>query len=738
MVDKLLEKIHNNCNNVDVDMVKKAYHFAHEAHKDQKRESGEPYIIHPIAVAEILAELGMDTNTIVAGLLHDVIEDTNCSYDETVNLFNAEIANLVEGVTKLTKLGEMEYKTKEEQQADNVRKMLLAMAKDIRVIIIKLADRLHNMRTLKFMPEKKQKNKAKETLDIYAPLAHRLGMSKIKWELEDLCFRYLHEKEYYDLVDSIAEKRVERETYIKDIVKDLNEKLEASGIESDIDGRPKHFYSIYKKMVNKNKSIEQIFDLTAIRVLVNSVKDCYGVLGIVHTIYRPIPGRFKDYIAMPKPNMYQSLHTTVIGPQGKTFEIQIRTFEMHKTAEYGIAAHWKYKEGDSGNAEQDKQKDFEKKLVWLRDMLEWQKETSDAEEFIEGFKIDLFSDEVFVFTPKGVVINLCNNATPIDFAYRIHTDVGNKCVGAKVNGKIVPLDYTLKTGEIVEILTSPNAKGPNMDWLNIAKSNQSKSKIKLWFKKAKKEENMLKGKELLEKELKKQGVNYADIAKGEIYEKLIKRYNIHSMDDLYALLGIGGFSVSTLISRLKEANGIGIDKVSREKENKEILSKSIEEQIAKAARQPEPNSYGITVKGETNLMIRFAKCCSPVPGDEILGYITKGRGVSVHRKDCGNLQTLIDTDGDRVVEVNWGLSHGTAYFAEIQVEADDRDGLLADIMSVITELKLQLSAVNANLAKQGSAIINVKVKITSIDSLKDLMKRIKRLKGVVDVYRVNS
>lgn len=736
MVDKLLGIIHNNCNNVDIDMVKKAYHFAQEAHKEQKRESGEPYIIHPIAVAEILADLGMDTNTIVAGLLHDVIEDTDFSYDETVEMFNAEIANLVEGVTKLTKLGELEYKTKEEQQADNVRKMLLAMAKDIRVIIIKLADRLHNMRTLKFMPAKKQKNKAKETLDIYAPLAHRLGMSKIKWELEDLCFRYLHEEEYYALVDSIAEKRVERESYIEDVVKDLNEKLEVSGIRSDIDGRPKHFYSIYKKMVNKNKSIEEIFDLTAIRVLVDSVKDCYGVLGIVHTIYRPIPGRFKDYIAMPKLNMYQSLHTTVIGPQGKTFEIQIRTFEMHKTAEYGIAAHWKYKEGDTANPEQDKQKDFDMKLVWLRDMLEWQKETSDAEEFIEGFKIDLFSDEVFVFTPKGVVINLCSKATPIDFAYRIHTDVGNKCVGAKVNGKIVSLDYTLKTGEIVEILTSSNAKGPNMDWLNIAKSNQSKSKIKLWFKKAKKEENIVKGKELLEKELKKQAVNYAEIAKGEIYDKLMKRYNIHSMDDLYALIGIGGFSVSTLISRLKEDNGL-INKY-KDRENKEILNKAIEEQIAKAARKPEPNGYGITVKGESNLMIRFAKCCSPVPGDDISGYITKGRGVSVHRKDCSNLQNLIDTDGERVVEVNWGLAQGTAYFAEIQVKADDREGLLADIMSVITELKLQLSAVNANLAKEGSALINVKLKITSVDSLKDLMKRLKKLKGVADVYRVNS
>lgn len=736
MVDKLLEKINNNCHNVDIEMVKKAYNFAKEAHKDQKRESGEPYIIHPIAVAEILAELGMDTNTIVAGLLHDVIEDTNCSYEDAARIFNPEIANLVDGVTKLTKLGEMEYKTKEEQQADNVRKMLLAMAKDIRVIIIKLADRLHNMRTLKFMPANKQKNKAKETLDIYAPLAHRLGMSKIKWELEDLCFRYLHEKEYYELVKDIAEKRVERENYIQDIVSDLYKKLEAAGIDSDIDGRPKHFYSIYKKMVNKNKTIEEIFDLTAIRVLVNSVKDCYGVLGIVHTIYRPIPGRFKDYIAMPKPNMYQSLHTTVIGPQGKTFEIQIRTFEMHKTAEYGIAAHWKYKEGDTSGTEADKQKDFEKKLAWLRDMLEWQKETSDAEEFMEGFKIDLFSDEVFVFTPKGVVINLCSKATPIDFAYRIHTDVGNKCVGAKVNGKIVPLDYTLKTGEIVEILTSPNAKGPNMDWLNIAKSNQSKSKIKLWFKKAKKEENIVKGKELFEKELKKQGVNYADIAKGDVYDRLAKRYNIHTMDDLYALIGIGSLSASSYISRLKEDNGI--DKAAKEKENREILSKSIEEQIAKTARQAEPNSYGITVKGESNLMVRFAKCCSPVPGDEILGYITKGRGVSVHRKDCPNLKTLIETDGEKVVEVNWGKSQNAAYFAEIQVKADDRENLLADTMSVISDLKLQLSAVNANLAKDGYAFINIKVKITSVDNLNELMKKIKRLKGVIDVYRVNS
>ena len=548
MVDILLQKIKENCTNVDLDIVNKAFNLAYEAHKEQKRESGEPYIIHPIDVAVILAELGMDTSTIVAGLLHDVIEDTDYTYDDIKNIFSEEVANLVSGVTKITK---MEYKSKEEQQADNFRKMLLAMASDIRVIIIKLADRLHNMRTLKYMPKEKQKRISKETLDIYAPLAHRLGISKVKWELEDLCFRYLHEEEYYDLVHQISEKRVERETYIAQIIKDLYSKLEEAEIDSDIDGRPKHFYSIYRKMVTKNKSIEQIFDLTAIRILVNSVKDCYEVLGIVHTIYKPIPGRFKDYIAMPKPNMYQSLHTTVIGPQGKTFEIQIRTFEMHKTAEYGIAAHWKYKEGDTSDT---KGKSFENKLVWLRDMLEWQKETSDAEEFMEGFKINLFTDEIFLFTPKGVVIDLPNGATPIDFAYRIHTDIGNKCIGAKVNGKIVPLDYKLKTGQIVEILTSNSSKGPNMDWLSIAKSNQAKSKIKAWFKKAKKEENINKGKEVFEKELKKQSVHYVDIAKGESYDKFIKRYNINCMDDLYALVGLGAIVASSFIAKLKEEN----------------------------------------------------------------------------------------------------------------------------------------------------------------------------------------
>lgn len=729
MIETLIKKIEDNCTNVDIDLVKKAYYFAENAHKEQKRDSGEPYIIHPVEVAEILAELGMDTSTIIAGLLHDVLEDTPCSFKEMSETFNVEVATLVDGVTKL---GKIEYKTKEEQQADNVRKMLLAMAKDIRVIIIKLADRLHNLRTLKYVAKSKQKIKAKETLDIYAPLAHRLGMSKIKWELEDLAFRYLHEEEYYQLVKDIAEKRVERENYISKIIDEITSKLDSSGIDCDVEGRPKHFYSIYRKMVNKNKSLEQIFDLTAIRILVNSVKDCYAVLGIVHTIYTPIPGRFKDYIAMPKPNMYQSLHTTVIGSEGKIFEIQIRTFDMHKTAEYGIAAHWKYKEGNESG--EDKEKNFEQKLVWLRDMLEWQKETSDAEEFIEGFKIDLFSDEVFVFTPKGVVINLASGSTPIDFAYRIHTDVGNKCVGAKVNGKIVPLDYALKTGEIVEIITSASSKGPSMSWLNIAKSNQAKSKIRSWFKKAKKDESVNRGKELLEKELKKQGVHLADILQGDSYERMQRRYNIHNTEDIYFIIGMGNTSASAFVSKLKEDHAL-----EKERHSEQAESKFIEEQIQKAERsEKSTKDYGITVKGESNLMVRFARCCNPVPGDEIMGYITKGRGVSVHRTDCTNLQSLIAHDPNKVLEVNWGTAKGASYIAEIRVKAEDRKGILSDITKVITDSNLYLNSLNANSSKGNEALISIKIRIDTREQLKELMKKIRKLRGVMDVFRMNN
>ena len=726
MLEELISKIKANGNNVDIDLVKKAYDLAFEAHKEQKRESGEPYIIHPISVAMILADMGMDTNTIVAGLLHDVIEDTDYTYEDISNIFNVEVANLVDGVTKL---GKIKYKSKEEQQADNVRKMLLAMAKDIRVIIIKLADRLHNMRTLKYMKPEKQKKKAQETLDIFAPLAHRLGISKIKWELEDLCLRYIHPEEYYDLVNMIAEKRVEREKFISRIIEEIKENLDKANIDSDIEGRPKHFYSIYRKMVNKHKSIEQIFDLTAIRILVNTVKDCYAVLGIVHTIYKPIPGRFKDYIAMTKPNMYQSLHTTVIGSEGKTFEIQIRTFEMHRTAEYGIAAHWKYKSGVTGTDSKDMT--FENKLTWLRDILEWQKEAVDATEFMEGFKLDLFSDEIFVFTPKGVVINLPAGATPIDFAYKIHTDIGNKCVGAKVNGKIVTLDYKLKTGEIVEILTSSSSRGPNIDWLNIANSNQARSKIKQWLRKARREENLERGKEMLEKECKKQSLVFSDLCKGPLYDKLLKRYHLNNVEEIYVAVGEGELLSSTVISKLKE----NVVKQVTEEE----LNKNIEEQIAKTERQTKKKqSYGVTVKGLNNIMVRFARCCNPVPGDDIAGYITKGRGVSVHRKDCSNFKAIVEKQREKVVDVSWGTEKGTAYVAELEVKAEDRMCLLSDVMLVITDSNLSLLSLNAKSGKNGVANINIQVKIDNIEQLKELMKKIRRLQGILDVYRVNK
>jgi GTP pyrophosphokinase len=733
MLQKLIDKIDANCSNVNKDLIIKAYKFSEEAHKEQKRESGEPYFIHPNQVACILAEMGMDTSTIAAGLLHDVIEDTQYTHEDLANEFNEEIADLVEGVTKL---GKIKYKTKEEQQADNVRKMLLAMTKDIRVILIKLADRLHNLRTLKFMSERQQKEKAKETFDIYAPLAHRLGMSKIKWELEDLAFRYSNPEEYYELVRDIAEKRVEREQYIKEITAELKENLSQSEIEADIEGRPKHLYSIYRKMVNKNKGVDQIFDLTAIRILVDTVKDCYAALGIAHTMYKPLPGRFKDYIAMPKPNMYQSLHSTVIGPQGKTFEIQIRTFDMHKTAEYGIAAHWKYKENNTENNAEPKMDNFDNRLSWLRDMLEWQRDTSDAEEFMEAFKIDLFSDEVFVFTPKGEVIDLPSEATPIDFAYRIHTDVGNRCIGAKVNGKMEPLNYHLKTGDIVEVITSSTAKGPNFDWLNITKSNQAKSKIRAWFKKAKREENISKGKELLEKEAKRQGCNYGEIAKGEVYEKLLRKYNMNNSDDMYASVGTGVLMASNIVTKLKEAM---VKPNEKALEEDTAALKAMEEQASKASNKPnKTSSYGVTVKGVDNILVRFAKCCNPVPGDDIIGYITKGRGVSIHRKDCTNAEALLNEIENKIIEVSWSGVNAPGYITEIQIQAEDRSGLISEIMIIITEAKIHLHAINAKTSKAGFASMSLKLKINGIEQLKDLMKKIRKLKGVIEVYRTKS
>lgn len=724
MFQRLLDKIGANASNLDMAMIKKAYGLANSAHENQKRQSGEPYIIHPIEVAGILVEMGMDTNTICAGLLHDVIEDTIYTYEDIHKEFNVQIADLVQGLTKIAKI---QYNTKEEQQADNVRKMLMAMAQDIRVIIIKLADRLHNMRTLKFKAAEKQRSTAKETLDIYGPLAHRLGMSKIKWELEDLSFRYLHPEEYYSLVEKIAEKRTERENYIVEIKASLTENLQHAGIKSDIDGRPKHFYSIYRKMVDKNKSIDQIFDLTAFRIIVDTIKDCYAALGIAHTIYKPIPGRFKDYIAMPKPNMYQSIHSTVIGPHGKTFEIQIRTLEMHKTAEYGIAAHWMYKQGINAT-------NVDINLPWVGEMLEWQKDTVDATEFIQEFKTDLFSDSIFVFTPKGVVIDLPVDCTPIDFAYRIHTDVGNSCIGAKVNGKIKPLDYKLNTGEIVEIMTSPTPKGPSIEWLNIAKSNQAKSKIRAWFKKAKRDEHILKGKEMSEKEAKRQECNFGEIAKGEGLDQVLKKYNMHNLDEIFAAIGIGAMNASTLVTKLKDIFNKG-KKPDSEAVLKEIEYQIVKNEKAEKAKQKGSSSENVVVKGVDNLLVRFAQCCNPVPGDEIIGYITKGRGVSVHRSDCSNVTSLLNSEENRKVEVSWGETQSTAYTAQIQIKSEDRNGLLSDIMEIITSTKTQLYAINAKTLKDGIAMINVKIKINDINHLKELMKSIKRLQGVREVYR---
>ncbi len=721
MIENLLLSIEQYNPNADMKQIIKAFHFAEAAHEGQFRNSGEKFIVHPYNVAIILTELNMDTTTIVAGLLHDVIEDTNITYDDVVLEFGEEVADLVEGVTKLKKL---QYKTKQENQAENLRKMVLAMAKDIRVIIIKLADRLHNMRTLEYMSEEKKKEKALETLEIYAPLAHRLGISKIKWELEDLSLRYLDPEGYYDLVDKVSKRRKEREAYIQRIIKDLDEKLEEMNIPRDISGRPKNFYSIYKKMVYQNKSFEQIFDLTAIRVIVDNVKDCYGVLGIVHTMWKPIPGRFKDYIAMPKPNMYQSLHTTVIGPEGEIFEVQIRTWDMHRTAEYGIAAHWKYKEGTI------KTDNFDEKLTWLRQLLEWQKDLKDPTEFMETLKIDFFTDEVFVFTPKGDVINLPNGSTPIDFAYRVHTAVGNSCVGAKVDGRIVPLDYKLKNGNIVEILTSSSSTGPSRDWLKIVKSSQAKNKIRQWFKREERDLNINRGKEMLEKEVKRQGYKLTEILKEDWLKNIANKLSLNTSDDLYAALGYGNITLSQVVPRLKELHK---DYYNIEDDNINIEQKIKEQPAPKKNKRV---TQGISIKGVDNIKVRFAKCCNPVPGDDIVGYITRGRGVSIHRKDCPNISDLVGQE--RFIDVEWDTNEKAEYPVEIQIKATDRSGLLTDITQGITDSNISLLSLNARTNKEKLVLINMTLEIKNTEQLRDLMKRIKKLKGVIDVYRVIS
>jgi len=716
---RLVNRIKEYNPNCDFEMLEKAYKISKRAHEGQLRVSGEPYILHPIEVAYILADLELDCTAIVSAILHDTIEDTTFTMKDLNEQFGKEVADLVNGVTKL---GKINYTTKEERQAENLRKMFLAMAQDIRVILIKLADRLHNMRTLKYLPQEKQVEKARETLEIYAPLAHRLGIFKLKFELEDLCLRYLNPDAYYNLVEKIAQKKKEREEYINSIIKEIGEKTKELGIEVHIEGRAKNFYSIYKKMVEQNKTLDEIYDLFAVRVIVSSVKDCYAVLGLVHELYKPIPMRFKDYIAMPKPNMYQSLHTTLIGHNGIPFEVQIRTWDMHKVAEVGIAAHWKYKEGKSGDS------DLDKKLAWLRQLLEWQKEMRDANEFIETLKIDLFTDEVFVFTPKGDVINLPAGSTPIDFAYSIHSAVGNTMMGAKVNGRIVPLGYELKNGDIVEILTSASVHGPSRDWLKIVKSSQARNKINQWFKKQNKEENIVKGRELIEKELKKQGLAYNELFKPEWVEVVLKRYNYNTLDDLLASVGFGGITVNKVISRLKEEynkfakplDAEGMDEVPpvryKERERKKQVPES-----------------GIIVKGIENCLVRLSRCCNPVPGDDIIGYVTRGRGVSVHRKDCINVQNELESD--RLIEVKWVTAGNVAYKASITVMANDRTALLMEVTNVIGEAKVPLTAINARTTRDQIAVINLTLEITDTEQLDKIIRRLKKVDGVFEVTR---
>lgn len=714
-MENLLEKIKNLYSITDEALLQKAFDFAKKAHKGQSRLSGDPYFVHPYEVANILCDLGMDVNTIIAALLHDVIEDTSVTIEIIRNEFGEEIAALVDGVTKMNIL---EYKTREEQQAESLRKMILAMADDIRVILIKLADRLHNMRTLKYQPAVKQKEKAVETLEIYAPLAHRLGISAIKWELEDLALKYLEPDAFYGIADRLASTRSQREAIIKKVTDEIRERLVKVGIEADIDGRPKHIYSIYEKMKQKSKTFEEIYDLIAIRIIVNNIKDCYGVLGIVHTLWKPIPGRFKDYIAVPKQNMYQSLHTTLLGEDGKPFEVQIRTLDMHRTAEFGIAAHWKYKEGVSHSA-------YDDKLIWLREILEWQKDLKDSKEFMDSIKLDFFKEDVFVFTPKGDVKDFVKGATPIDFAYSIHSAIGEKCIGAKINGKMVPLDYELHTGDIVEIVTSSTSKGPSRDWLKIAKTTAAKSRIRNWFKKQSKDENIVKGREMLEKEAKRYGFEFQKLFKPEWVKGIFKKFTINSIDDMYAAVGYGGITTNQILQRLIE---------EFKKANKSEVK--LEEKRHKREAKPEEKD-GVTVKGYGSMVIRFAHCCNPVPGDEIIGYITRGRGVSVHRKDCSNLND-VDFEEGRLIEVAWVSDERSAYDVEIELLAPDRNGLIAEISGLIYGMGITLTAINARVGKNKVVSVKITVEIKNIKHLEDIIARLKQLPGIIDVYRINN
>ncbi|TYS68894.1 bifunctional (p)ppGpp synthetase/guanosine-3',5'-bis(diphosphate) 3'-pyrophosphohydrolase [Sutcliffiella horikoshii] len=721
--DQVIDNARRYLKGEDIAFLERAYEFAKNAHAEQYRKSGEPYIIHPIQVAGILVDLDLDPSTIAAGFLHDVVEDTSVSLEEIKEAFNAEVAMLVDGVTKL---GKIKYKSQEEQQAENHRKMFVAMAQDIRVILIKLADRLHNMRTLKHLPQEKQRRISNETLEIFAPLAHRLGISKIKWELEDTALRYLNPQQYYRIVNLMKRKRAEREQYISEVMDEVNDRLEEVEITAELSGRPKHIYSIYRKMAKQNKQFSEIYDLLAVRIIVNSIKDCYAVLGIIHTCWKPMPGRFKDYIAMPKPNMYQSLHTTVIGPKGDPLEVQIRTSDMHQIAEYGIAAHWAYKE----DKEADDRASFEEKLTWFREILEWQNDATNAEEFMESLKIDLFSDMVFVFTPKGDVIELPSGSVPIDFSYRIHSEIGNKTIGAKVNGKMVTLDYKLKTGDIIEILTSKHSYGPSQDWLKLAQTSQAKNRIRQFFKKQRREENVEKGRDLVEKEIKAMDFDLKEILNAENITRVSEKFNFMTADDMFAAVGYNGITALQVANRLTEKQ--------RRQRDKEQQITDITENAEKKKTAPvkKRKDAGVVVQGIDSLLVRLSKCCNPVPGDEIVGFITRGRGVSVHRADCANVEA--EGTNDRLIDVDWesDVKDNREYNVEIEITGYDRRGLLNEVLQAVNETKTDITAVSGRSDRNKMATIHMAIAIHNINHLHKVVERIKQISDIYAVRRI--
>lgn len=722
-IDDILAVIKKKKGRRDIKIVQKAYEYAKEKHGDQKRKSGEPYIIHPIQVAYTLANLDLDDNTICAALLHDVLEDTDTTYDDLVKEFNEEVAYMVSGVTKLSKL---QYASVEEQQVEDYRKMFLAMGKDIRVILIKLADRLHNMRTLKYLSRDRQIANAKETMELYAPLANRLGVYSLKWELEDLSFKYLYPEEYRELVEGINKKREERLKFIDLIMKQLREELKKQKIDAEVTGRAKHLYSIYRKMKRDNCTLDQIYDLFALRIIVNSVKDCYAALGVVHELYNPMPGRFKDYIAVPKPNMYQSLHTTLIGPKGTPFEVQIRTWDMHRVAEYGIAAHWAYKEASFFSGKKSNVKVEEDKLAWVRETLEWQSEMQNPEEFMQTLKKELFEDEVYIFTPKGAIKVLPKGATPIDFAYQIHEQIGNKMVGCKINSKMMPIITKLNNGDIVEIITSDQSKGPSRDWLKFVKSSRARNKILAWYKKNLREENIEKGKDLIEKELKKIGMKHEDLFKSEFINVALNRYKYNSLDDMYSSVGFGSNTAGKIIARMLEE----YRKVHKE----DGIEKTLEQLSKEKVHKEKPSQNGVIVKGIDNCLVKLSKCCNPVPGDEIIGYITRGRGVSVHRTDCVNTKNLLN-ESNRIIDVYWSDNKKTTYSVDIEIYANDRAGLLADIINVLGINKCKIMAVNSKATKEKIAMTELTVEVENIEQLNDVLKALRKIDSIYEVKR---